>query len=176
MALITAEDLVLLAGVEPGDETAARCDRAERLLASLLRRPGLELAERTETLSIHRDLTGQAAGLLFPRATPVVAVSTAGCSIRSTAVIACTTAPPGVQTVTYTGGWTAQSLPEDLRVALVNIVRELSGDNSGGGLAAPAGVRQVSLDGASVTFDTATAAGLVQRAVDPATIARWRRR
>jgi hypothetical protein len=202
VTLATGADLWLLAGVREDDDTALRLERAERLLASELRRPRLSSGEVTEVLRLYPDdewralndvvsplmpdpfwnASGpRAAAVVYPTATPVTDVDTPDCSVRSTAVIAVSELPDdrddGRIEVTYTAGWTADNVPEDIRMAIVAIGRALQVAGSGEVPAPAPGVAAVTLDGASVRYDaTGSRSGLVARVVPQSVLNRWRRR
>ena len=193
MPLLSDSDVFLHTGVNLDEHGEARLTRAQRLISSWLRRP-LDSAERTETLSLHRDLTARTVGLLYPAATPVTAVSSPSTvAIRTTAVLEvqslpASTWPDPVTTVevTYTGGWTADTLPEDLVAAIANLAVSMGaglGEVLDGSAPLPSSVQSVSLDGAAVSFGGSSgtavresAAAAVERIAADHNLGRWRRR
>jgi hypothetical protein len=191
VSLVTPADLWLLGGIPDTDEDAPqRIARAERLLASALRRPSLESADRTEKLWLHPDPLGKVQALVYPTYTPVTLLANSPTvALRSPTIIEVLELPNwqgwalGVPTltslnieVTYRGGWTAATLPEDLRLAVVDIVAELGRGSADGIPEARPGLRSVKLDGATVTYTDAPPLGTVESVVPPGVIARWRRR
>lgn len=98
---------------------------AQQLVEEYLRRP-LERDERTERLRLYRDGSGWA---VYPKATPIDADATTGYTTSGAALtgispddgpwIVGSYEPGGYATVTYTGGWTAETLP-------LTIAREIS--------------------------------------------------
>lgn len=101
-------------------EVSARVEEAQDELAEVLQRP-LELDEHTELLIPTSD------GRLWPRATPIVSATgytIDGYALRSSWIGNLSTLPFGTQPagveVTYTGGWTHETVPRCIERDLAN--------------------------------------------------------
>lgn len=135
----------------------AALQTAEDLLEEYLRRP-LPEAERTETLQLDK------LGRIYPSAAPITAVP-AGYTIRGTAVFGgdiltndtlvynwsydWSAANRPRSTITYTGGWTAATLPETIRQVIAQVAYDLLHPSP---TTVPAGATSVSTGDASMTF------------------------
>lgn len=159
------------------ESVSAAIEDAENAVSEYLRRP-LSSAERTETLPISRD------GKVYPSATPISALGgdDANLTIEGDVVIGVSpdaaafgwigspTTPQA--TVTYTGGWTAATLPKAVERAIALAAHhQLHSDPS----LVPAGATSVRVGDASVSFGSGGAS------TDPlastmANIRRYRRR
>lgn len=156
--------------------TAALAD-AETDVAEYLRRP-LELAERTETLTISRD------GRVYPSATPIVELLgddtgltregnvIVGASPDAAAFVWIGTSTAPTATITYRGGWDAASLPKAVERAIaMGAYHAIHWDPA----LVPAGATSARVGDAAVSFGAGGASG------DPlasqlAQIRRYRRR
>lgn len=123
-----------LTGDTVSDDTAAgdALADAQQLVEEYLRRP-LEHAERTERLRLYRyDSAGAGIGAswaVYPKATPIDVAATTGYTVEGAALVGISPddgpwivgsyEPGGYATVTYTGGWTVDTLP-------LTIAREIS--------------------------------------------------
>lgn len=155
----------------------AAVEDAEAEVSEYLRRP-LEQAERTETLPISRD------GKLYPSATPLDAGSgdLADLTVEGDVVIGASpdagafgwlgspTTPQA--TITYTGGWTADTLPKAIERAIALAAHHAIHTNPA---LVPAGATSVRVGDASISYGPGGASA------DPlastmANIRRYRRR
>lgn len=155
----------------------AAIEDAEAEVSEYLRRP-LEQAERTETLPISRD------GKLYPSATPLdpAAGDLADLAVEGDVVIGASpdagelgwlgsVATPQA-TITYTGGWTADSLPKAIERAVALAAHHAIHTDPA---LVPAGATSVRVGDAAVTYGPGGASS------DPlastmANIGRYRRR
>jgi hypothetical protein len=142
-----------------GDETtaASACsaliEEATEELAEILDRP-LELAEHTERMRPTRD------GKLWPRATPITVA--ADYTIDGLALLSAfygwpggvpfPVAPEGIE-VTYTGGWTDETVPTCIARDIAMAAWLLGQPLNAVGISAPVGVKSVSVGDQAVTFD-----------------------
>jgi len=145
---------------------------AQRLIEEHLRRP-LESAQRTETLRRY--------GMrIYPTATPVTVAEgftiSGGVALLDTSPVWNTWGGGNVSeaTVTYVGGYTADTLPVELAAAIAATAQDrVRGSQS----AAPYGATSVALGDARVTYDRpagGSAAGLPPALAD--SIAKYKRR
>jgi hypothetical protein len=146
--------------------TAALAD-AEKLIAEYLRRP-LDRQERTERCRLYRqDSGGFGAGwAAYPSATPIDAEATTGYTVEGVALVG--VGPddgpwmygqydsPGYATVTYTGGWTAETLPLTIAREIARTARALT---TASATAVLAGAASVKVGDISVAFGSGGAAG-----------------
>ena len=150
----------------PEATVAARLLRAQRKVETFLRRP-LPLLQRTERLRLrHSPGYGVFGGgwTAYPAATPVL--SAVGLSVQGNAVVGASGAwlswwDDGDQyaDVTYTGGWSAATLPEPIVEAICRTAQA-----AGQTAAVPAGATSVRNGDVAVTF----AAGAAGAQLDPA--------
>ena len=176
MSLLDGADVFLLTGEIENDHIAARLDRAERLLCSELRRASLASDDYAETLRLCEDVDGDALAVVYPTHTPVTAVATAGVSVRDTATLAVDEWPADDVLeidVDYTAGWTAVTLPEDLRAAVAEVAVAMGAPRADVP-AVPAGVSSVRQGDAAVTVAPAGGVSLVRRVVPSEVLTRWR--
>lgn len=167
--LITVERYRAITGDQESSAelVSARIEEATDELAEVLGRP-LELAERTETLYPTRD------GMLWPRATPIVAApgwAIDGYGLRGGASFLFGVPTAGTS-VTYTGGWTADTVPACIARDLCQAAKVL-GEVDVPGLAAPPGATSVRVGDVAVTFGEGGAPG---SSLDERLRAVWSRR
>lgn len=164
-----------------GDQTTAASAvsgallEAQQLLEEELRRK-LDLAERTASFRIHQD------GRVYPNAWPITdagdlvidgrmvvgAVPDAG---PFTAIIAVPPAPRS--TITWTGGFDADTLPATLRNALYDLAQPIAQ----GASPIPGGATSLSVGDVSVGFASPTSGGLDALVPGLASrVAKWRNR
>ncbi len=144
-----------------GDETTASgtvqtwLDDTEQDLEEYLDRP-LELGEYTDRLRINNERRGPT---VYPRATPITDGGdylVAGHALVGVSPISgmFDQSDPAYAEVTYTGGWSAATLPRSIRHDICWAVRQaLRGEAA----MVPAGATSVSVGDASVSFGTAGA-------------------
>lgn len=158
------------------EDIAAELAAAQELVEAETGRP-VESAERTERMRIRygRSFPG---GRVYPAATPVTVA--ADHTIVGTTALDGASPDAGIfdrtdedyATVTYTGGYTAETVPADLeRVIARAAYRLLNAD-----LSLPVGATSVRLGDAAVTYDGATSAGTPFDDMDRAVLRRYRRR
>lgn len=179
MSLVTVARYrtITLDTTSTAESVTAAIEDAEALVSEYLRRP-LESEERTETLSISRD------GRVYPSATPIDSLGgddsdlvlegdvVVGVSPDAAALgwIGTTVLPQA--TITYTGGWTAETLPKAIERAIALAAHhQLHSDPA----LVPAGATSVRVGDAAVSFGSGGASA------DPLTstmanIRRYRRR
>lgn len=159
-SLVTVERYQAITGdTTTGEEVVeGRLDRAQRKVEDYLRRP-LASAERTERVLLRYRPSGVLAGTYaaYPKVTPVTEVAD-GLTIDGSAVLGASGTwlswwDEGDQyaEITYTGGWTAGSLPETIAESICLLARDLSLVR-----AVPAGATSVAVGDASVSFDGGT--------------------
>lgn len=179
MSLVTVERYrtITLDTTSSNVAITAAVEDAEAEVSEYLRRP-VEQAERTETLPISRD------GKVYPSATPIDSLGgdDSGLTLEGDIVIGASpdagafgwlgspTTPQS--TITYTGGWTADTLPKAIERAIALAAHHQIHSNPA---LVPAGATSVRVGDAAVTFGSGGAS------VDPlastmANIRRYRRR
>lgn len=170
MSVVTESRYVALTGRDLTERTGALLDAAEDLIEEQLRRK-LASATHTQTLPV-RFLARHGRYGCFPQHTPVTSVTTPATAqnIDGTVVLL----PAGESwlgsevvngwdvdddypashfvSLTYVGGYTAQTLPVTLALAICKLAAAMEDTGEGG---IPAGAKSVTLEGASVVFDTA---------------------
>lgn len=123
-----------------GDTTTADPDvtekltDAEQLVAEYLRRP-LPAAERTERLKMYRDGGLDGGWVVYPKATPLDPDATTGYTVEGAALVGVSPddgpwfygsyESGGYATVTYTGGWTEETLPLTVAREIARTARAL---------------------------------------------------
>lgn len=152
MTLLTVARYEAITGDETAENPTAAIAEAVELLEDYLDRP-LELAERTETLRPDRR------GRLWPRATPIT--DGGDYEIDGLALVGASPFGPALGfvdpatslSVTYTGGWTASTLPACIGRDLAWAAYRLSHPpDLAAATAYPEGATSVRLGDAAVTF------------------------
>lgn len=180
MSLVTVARYrtITLDTTSAAETVTARLEDAEAEVSEYLRRP-LEQAERTETLPISRD------GKVYPSATPIDSLGSddSGLTVEGDVIIGA--APDAVgtgwlgsgattpqATITYTGGWTADTLPKAIERAIaLHAHHQIHSDPA----LVPAGATSVRVGDVAVSYGSGGASS------DPlastmANIRRYRRR
>ena len=128
---------------------------AQELVEEYLRRP-LEEAERTESVRINRN------GRVYPKVTPITAVDSdyeiVGHSVKGVSPGAgevfepySEITPPVVE-LTYTGGWTTETLPKTIEKEIVRTAYALLHPSPG----LVRGAKSVSVGDVSISYDKST--------------------
>jgi hypothetical protein len=135
-------ELAALAGADVACMTRARVDAACGLIASFLRRPlwlpGEDDDPHVEELGVYGiaerpSLTagpwtgwddvidGPTSGVVYPAATPVLSVEGDGRSVRDSVSVQVTDPVGALVSVSYRGGWDAETCPWPIRSAVARI-------------------------------------------------------
>ena len=145
----------------PQHRVLTALDSAVQLIGERLGRArdgdaGLELAERTERSRAYR-LAGEYDVRYYPICTPVVGdiVIEPETAWGEWGYSACRYAM-----ITYTGGWTAETLPEKLRLGICLTAKKAAGASADLASDTPAGAKSVAVGDVSVTYETAVAVEL----------------
>lgn len=171
--------IVTLDEASDSDEVLAALATAQAVVEEYLRRPLLRTS-RTETLRLDKN------GRVYPAATPIT-VAPEGLTILDGSAIANPTPDAGPiwrgtgltdypveATITYTGGFTAATLPKTIERHIAWLAYEQL--HVGALVGVPAGATSVSLGDARVSFDRPTGASVSLSAVAKRELRPWRRR
>ena len=172
MAVVTVARYRLLTGDTTTDATtvSARIDDATEMVEEELDRP-LELKERTETLRLDGDTHGWATWRAYPRSTPIVSIpADVGYRIEDDVTLAnaspdtgywwswttCQEAPRS--TLTWTGGFTSDTLPKKLESAICDLAAALTRASSGAAFV-PVGASSVRVGDVTISYGSTSVTG-----------------
>lgn len=139
-------------------DTATTTDRVAQALADAEQLIAEHIGRAFGTVAVTETLTVSRNGLLYPTRTPVTAVATEGWRLVSGVVFACDgLAAPGERVeVTYTAGWTTETLPLALVGEVCDVAFQLSRPAA---VRATAGAAAVSNGDVSISYGGARPVG-----------------